>query len=70
MDGLLKAGRSEPDEGKRTSDDQQAERAILDQTPVVPIFEIETHSVVASRVHGLTLSALGTFDATKVWLSK
>ena len=70
VDALLKAGRAEPDEGKRTSDDQQAERAILDQTPVVPIFEIETHAVVASSVHGLALSALGTFDATKVWLTK
>jgi oligopeptide transport system substrate-binding protein len=70
VDQLLKAGRAQPDDAQRTSADQQAERAILDQVPVVPIFEIETHSVIGSKVHGLTLSALGTFDATKVWLAK
>jgi len=69
VDTLLRNGRLEPDEAKRTGLDQQAERLILDQVPVVPIFEIETHSVIASRVRGLQLTALGTFDATKVWLT-
>ena len=72
MDGVNNAvipGRAEPDEAKRTAFDQQAEQLILQQVPVVPIFEIETHSVVASRVKNLVLTALGTFDATKVWLS-
>ena len=69
VDTLLRNGRLEPDEAKRTALDQQAERLILDQVPVVPIFEIETHSVTASRVRGLQLTALGTFDATKVWLT-
>ena len=69
VDQLLKTGRAEPDEAKRISADQQAERLILDQVPVVPIFEIEFHSVVADRVQGLTLSVLGTFDATKLWLT-
>jgi len=69
VDTLLQAGRLEPDAVKRTSLDQQAETRILDQVPVVPIFEIQTHSVIASRVRGLQITALGTFDATKVWLT-
>jgi ABC-type transport system substrate-binding protein len=69
VDQLLEAGRSEPDDAKRVSDDQQAERLILDQVPVVPIFEIETHAVIASRVKGLTLSVLGTFDGASLWLT-
>jgi len=69
VDALLKAGRAEPDEGRRTAADQQAEQQILQQVPVVPIFEIETHTVVATRVKGLVLTALGTFDATRLWLT-
>jgi ABC-type transport system substrate-binding protein len=69
VDTLLKAGRAEPDDAKRTANDQAAEQVILSQVPVVPIFEIETHSVVASRVKNLVLTALGTFDATKLWLT-
>jgi ABC-type transport system substrate-binding protein len=69
VDTLLRAGRVEPDEAKRIADDQQAERLILDQVPVVPIFEIETHSVIADRVKGLELTVLATFDATKLWLT-
>jgi ABC-type transport system substrate-binding protein len=69
VDILLRAGRSEPDQAKRVAIDQQAEHLILDQVPVVPIFEIETHSVIADRLKGVTLTVLGTFDATKVWLT-
>jgi ABC-type oligopeptide transport system substrate-binding subunit len=69
VDTLLKAGRLEPDETKRITSDQQAEQAILAQVPVIPIFEIQTHSVVASRVKGLVLTVLGSFDATKLWLT-
>ena len=69
VDALLKAGRLEPDDAKRTASDQQAEQQILQQVPVIPIFEIETHSVVATRVKGLVLTVLGTFDATKLWLT-
>ncbi len=69
VDGLLKAGRAEPDQAKQIADDQQAESAILSQVPVVPIFEIETHSVIATRVKNVVLTSLGTFDATKLWLT-
>jgi oligopeptide transport system substrate-binding protein len=69
VDTLLRAGRLEPDDAKRTTSDQQAEQQILQQVPVIPIFEIETHSVFATRVKGLVLTVLGSFDATKLWLT-
>ena len=69
IDALLKAGQAQPDEAPRILQDQQAEQQILQQVPVVPIFEIETHSVIASRVKNLVLTVLGTFDATKLWLT-
>ncbi|MBV8162269.1 MAG: ABC transporter substrate-binding protein [Acidimicrobiia bacterium] len=69
VDTLLRSGRAEADEAKRIAIDQQAERLILDQVPVVPIFEIETHAVAATRVKNLAVSVLGTFDATKLWLT-
>jgi oligopeptide transport system substrate-binding protein len=69
VDTLLRSGRLEADDAKRVATDQQAEQLILSQVPVVPIFEIESHSVIASRVKGLDLTVLGTFDATKLWLT-
>jgi oligopeptide transport system substrate-binding protein len=69
VDTLLHSGRLEADDAKRIATDQQAEQLILSQVPVVPIFEIETHAVAASRVKGLDLTVLGTFDATKLWLT-
>ena len=69
VDTMLRAGRVEADDAKRVASDQQAEHLILDQVPVVPIFEIETHTVIADRVKGLVLTVLGTFDATKLWLT-
>jgi ABC-type transport system substrate-binding protein len=68
VDDLLKAARSEADEAKRTADYQQAEKLIMDQLPVVPIAQFQTHAVVSDRVEGLQLSAYGTFDATQVHL--
>src|SRR5438874_12163728 len=44
VDALLKAGQGQADEAPRVLQDQQAEQQILQQVPVVPIFEIETHS--------------------------
>jgi ABC-type transport system substrate-binding protein len=69
VDALLKAGRSEVDTGKRIADYQHAERAVMRAVPVIPIAQFETHSIIASRVRGLVLSAFGTFDASNVWLT-
>ncbi|HUQ64035.1 MAG TPA: hypothetical protein VM121_09800, partial [Acidimicrobiales bacterium] len=68
VDARVKAARLEPDEAKRNVTYQQAEKLVMDQVPVVPIAQFQTHAVVADRVEGLQLSAYGTFDATQVRL--
>ena len=42
---------------------------VLQQLPVVPIAQFETQAISAPRVHDLQLSAMGTFDASRVWLA-
>jgi len=66
VDDLLRAGRAEPDEARRIASYQQAEKLVLDQVPVIPLAQFEFHSLVSGRVTGLVMSALGTFDATRV----
>jgi len=66
VDNTLKNGRAEADETKRISAYQAAENLILDQMPIVPLAQFQFQSVSSERVSGLTVSGLGTFDATKV----
>jgi ABC-type oligopeptide transport system substrate-binding subunit len=47
-----------------------AEKLIMNDLPVVPIAQYETHTLVSSRVRDLTMSAFGTFDASRVKLTK
>lgn len=70
VDALLAQARSEPDDGRRTAVYQQAERLILAQYAVIPLAQYETHTLVSSRVEGLVMTAFGTFDASKVRLSR
>lgn len=69
VDQLLKAGRAEPDEAKRTATYQQAEKAILDLVPIIPLAQLAFQSVSSPRVADLVVSGLGTFDASKVKLA-
>lgn len=69
VDGLLKQGRAEADPRKRLAAYQQAEKVIIDQAPVVPLAQFETHAVTGPRVEGLNVSIFGTFDATQVRLN-
>ncbi|PZR80718.1 MAG: hypothetical protein DLM65_07480, partial [Candidatus Aeolococcus gillhamiae] len=69
VDALLKQGRAERDEAKRTAAYQQAEKQIVSQVPVVPIAQFQIHAVTTRRVRNLTLSVFGTFDASLVRLS-
>ena len=69
VDGLLRQGRAEPDEGKGLAAYQQAERLVIGQVPVLPIAQFQTHAVTGPRVENLVLSAFGTFDASQVHLS-
>ena len=66
VDELLRAGRAESDDAKRTANYQQAEKLVLEQLPVIPLAQFEFHSLVSGRVTGLVMSGLGTFDATRV----
>jgi oligopeptide transport system substrate-binding protein len=66
VDNTLKNGRAEPDEAKRIGSYQAAEKLVLDQMPMVPLAQFQFQSVAATRVSGLVVSGLGTFDATKV----
>ncbi|HEV2759399.1 MAG TPA: ABC transporter substrate-binding protein [Acidimicrobiales bacterium] len=66
VDNTLKNGRSEADDTKRVGSYQAAEKLVLDQMPIVPFAQFQFQSVSSPRVSGLTVSGLGTFDATKV----
>jgi oligopeptide transport system substrate-binding protein len=68
IDGILRAARAERDPGRRTQLYRDAERAIMDQLPVLPIAQFQIHVVVSKRVRNLKLNSLGTFDATTVSL--
>jgi ABC-type transport system substrate-binding protein len=70
IDSLLKGARAQADEAQRTELYRQAERKIMEQVPLVPIAQFDTHAVVATRVRELVLTAAGTFDASRVWLSR
>ncbi len=66
VDEQLRAARSEPDPARRITLFQEAERAILDKVPVIPIAQFQLHTVVSDRVQNLRTTSLGTFDASVV----
>ena len=68
VDGLLRLGRSDPDEAKRTAAFQQAEKIVMSQVPVVPLAQFQTHAVTGPRVRDLEVNVFGSFDATQVRL--
>jgi ABC-type oligopeptide transport system substrate-binding subunit len=68
FDALIRAARESPDQAKALLTYQAAEKFVMAQVPVVPIAQYETHTLVSSRVRGLTMSAFGTFDASLVRL--
>lgn len=69
LDALLAAARSEADRDKRTDLYQQAERAAMEQLPIIPIAQFRLFAVTSARLEGVTLLSTGTFDAAKAWLS-
>src|SRR5581483_8718072 len=68
VDQLVQAARAEPDAGKRNGLYQQAEQAVMQEVPVLPIAQLEVHAVTSKRTRSLTLDGTGTFDASAVWL--
>ena len=69
IDALLKGARAQADEAQRIELYRQAERKIMELVPLVPIAQFDTHAVVAPSVRELVLTAAGTFDASRVWLT-
>lgn len=69
VDEQLRQARAEPDPARRIVLYQEAERAILDQVPVMPIAQFHLHAVVSRRVEGLVATTVGTFDASAVTVS-
>lgn len=69
IDEQIRAARAEPDVAKRASLFSAAERAIMDQLPIIPIAQFRIHAVTSPRVQDLDPNVTGTFDPTKVWLS-
>lgn len=66
VDALLDRARAEPDAAARAALYQEAERAVLDRVPLVPIGQFELHAVVSDRVRNLVPTSTGTFDASAV----
>lgn len=70
VDEQLRAARAEPDAGRRAELFRSAERAVMELVPVIPVAQFHLHTVVSSRVRGLTLTSAGTFDGAAVWLAR
>ncbi|MGH9149040.1 MAG: ABC transporter substrate-binding protein, partial [Acidimicrobiales bacterium] len=69
VDDKLKAARSERDAGRRQAIYQEVERTIIEQLPVLPIAQFESHAIATRQVRDLAVTANGTFDASRVWLA-
>lgn len=70
VDQAFASARAEADPGKRVGHYQSAEKQIMAALPVIPIAQFQLHSVVGESVQRLNVSAVGTFDASAVWLVK
>jgi oligopeptide transport system substrate-binding protein len=66
VDAQLRAARAETDPARRLQIFHDAERAIMEQLPLVPIAQFNVHSVIAKRAKGVKLNTFGSFDATDV----
>jgi peptide/nickel transport system substrate-binding protein/oligopeptide transport system substrate-binding protein len=68
VDSLLDQARSEPSAGKRVQLYKEAEAAILEQVPVIPIGSFVSHWAAQARVEGIVFDVMGGFDAVDVSL--
>lgn len=68
FDAMIRAAREQPDPAKSLQAYQAAEKFLMAQLPVMPIAQYETHTLASARVRDLTMSAFGTFDASRVRL--
>ena len=69
IDEKLNAARAEPDPQKRLALYLEVEQLVLDQYVVIPVAQLESRMVAASRVKGFRVDGLGTFDGVGVSVS-
>jgi ABC-type transport system substrate-binding protein len=67
-DQLLQSARATADPTARQQLYQQAEQQIMSVSPIVPIAQFRTKTVVSPKVHDLVLTVNGAFAGDKVWL--
>ncbi len=65
---LAKAA-GEANGNQRFVDYAAAERAVLDQFPLIPIGQYETAAVISGRTRGVATLVTGSIDFSKVWLA-
>src|SRR5581483_4473594 len=68
VDQLIGMARATADPAARQNLYQQAEHAIMQLVPILPIAQFLTKAVVSPRVHDLVLGVDGTFAGERVWL--
>lgn len=69
VDDAIVAARSEPDLTRRLEMYRGVERSIMQELPVLPIAQYQILAVTSRRVRGFRPTAIGSFDASTVWLS-
>lgn len=70
VDKLLEDARKETDENKRFELYRQAEKKILEDAPIVPIYFYSFARVVQPEVKDYTISAMGFVNFDQIWLAK
>lgn len=69
VDGLLEQARRTLDEDRRLDLYAQAERKILADAPVIPLYFWHAFRVADSRVQGQALDPMSAIDMAKVWVT-
>lgn len=70
VDSALLEARTITDGVERIKAYQEVDKTIQAENPIIPLTFSRHHHVTSKRVHGLTFSAMGLVDFTKVWLDK
>ncbi len=72
VDSLLILGRDEPSPQNRLALYRESERLILDEAPLVPLFNVMTLYAFQPFVHGVEMSPMGisSIPMEKIWLGR
>lgn len=70
VDQRLRSARAERDPARRSELYRGAEQLVLDRFPVLPIAQFTNRWAAAGDVGGFTMTSLGTFPVTEVFLAR